>query len=209
MCPLCVYKVNAFASSKILTENCNLVFLLGAKQGNEKSPEQQVRKELQEAIQSNFSALRGKVACLEALPRKSVCEVFQCLGIQGFSLWIVFFRSTWRVFLWMNFGLPKPCNMINMQLHNGGTFHIPRWASKSHGVFVHAAKSEPFGLCLLEAAASGLPVVASLSGGPGQIIQSFLAFGRATRFSFQMETVQPGFVKRSTCFLFFVFFPSI
>lgn len=120
-----------------------------------------------------------------------------------------FFRSTWRVFLWMNFGLPKPCNMINMQLHNGGTFHIPRWASKSHGVFVHAAKSEPFGLCLLEAAASGLPVVASLSGGPGQIIQSFLAFGRATRFSFQMETVQPGFVKRSTCFLFFVFFPSI
>jgi len=115
--------VNAFASSKILTENCNLVFLLGAKQGNEKSPEQQVRKELQEAIQSNFSALRGKVACLEALPRKSVCEVFQ-------------------------------------------------WASKSHGVFVHAAKSEPFGLCLLEAAASGLPVVASLSGGPGQIIQS-------------------------------------
>ena len=103
-------------------------------------------------------------------------------------------------------------DMINMQLPQtnklfGGTFHIPRWASKSHGVFVHAAKSEPFGLCLLEAAASGLPVVASLSGGPGQIIQSFLAFLPSQQIFFSNGNgSNPGFVKRSTCFFFFGFF---
>ncbi len=84
------------------------------------------------------------------------------------------------------------------------SFATMRWASKSHGVFVHAAKSEPFGLCLLEAAASGLPVVASLNGGPGQIIQSYLVlggcelifwfmffFGQVNMFFFQTETDFP------------------
>ncbi len=66
------------------------MFLLGAKQGDEKSPEQEVRKELQETIQSNFSALHGKIACLEALPRKSVGEVFQCLGILMCLFWDLF-----------------------------------------------------------------------------------------------------------------------
>jgi sucrose-phosphate synthase len=41
-----------------------------------------------------------------------------------------------------------------------------------HGVFVNPALSEPFGLTLLEAAASGLPVVATDSGGPNDIIET-------------------------------------
>lgn len=39
------------------------------------------------------------------------------------------------------------------------------------GVFVNPALNEPFGLTLLEAAASGLPIVATDSGGPNDIIE--------------------------------------
>jgi sucrose-phosphate synthase len=45
-----------------------------------------------------------------------------------------------------------------------------RLAAKSYGVFVNPALTEPFGLTLLEAAASGLPVVATEDGGPRDII---------------------------------------
>lgn len=45
-----------------------------------------------------------------------------------------------------------------------------RLAAKSGGVFVNAALTETFGLTLIEAAASGLPVVATKSGGPRDII---------------------------------------
>mgnify|MGYP000069541195 CR=1 FL=1 len=38
------------------------------------------------------------------------------------------------------------------------------------GVFINPALTEPFGLTLLEAAASGLPVVATENGGPVDII---------------------------------------
>jgi sucrose-phosphate synthase len=47
---------------------------------------------------------------------------------------------------------------------------IYRLASLSRGVFVNPALTEPFGLTLLEAAASGLPVVATENGGPVDII---------------------------------------
>lgn len=47
---------------------------------------------------------------------------------------------------------------------------IYRTVTESHGVFVNAALTEPFGLTLLEAAASGLPVVATENGGPVDII---------------------------------------
>ena len=47
---------------------------------------------------------------------------------------------------------------------------IYRLAAQSHGVFVNPALTEPFGLTLLEAAASGLPVVATENGGPVDII---------------------------------------
>jgi len=45
-----------------------------------------------------------------------------------------------------------------------------RLAAKSRGVFINPALTEPFGLTLIEAAASGLPVVATEDGGPRDII---------------------------------------
>jgi len=45
-----------------------------------------------------------------------------------------------------------------------------RIAARSHGVFVNPALTEPFGLTLLEAAASGVPIVATNDGGPRDII---------------------------------------
>ncbi|MBF0369579.1 MAG: HAD-IIB family hydrolase [Magnetococcales bacterium] len=43
-------------------------------------------------------------------------------------------------------------------------------AAKSRGVFVNPALTEPFGLTLIEAAASGVPLVATNDGGPNEII---------------------------------------
>lgn len=45
-----------------------------------------------------------------------------------------------------------------------------RMVTKSRGVFINAALTEPFGLTLLEAAASGAPIIATNNGGPGDII---------------------------------------
>lgn len=45
-----------------------------------------------------------------------------------------------------------------------------RLAAASGGIFVNPALTEPFGLTLIEAAASGLPVVATSDGGPRDII---------------------------------------
>ncbi len=47
-----------------------------------------------------------------------------------------------------------------------------RLAARRRGVFVDVAVNEPFGLTLLEAAASGLPVVATHDGGPRDIVES-------------------------------------
>ncbi len=47
---------------------------------------------------------------------------------------------------------------------------IYRWASSRGGLFVNPALTEPFGLTLLEAAASGLPMVATDDGGPRDIL---------------------------------------
>ncbi|MDG4812706.1 HAD-IIB family hydrolase [Hydrogenovibrio sp. 3SP14C1] len=48
--------------------------------------------------------------------------------------------------------------------------YIYRIAAASGGVFVNPALTEPFGLTLIEAAASGLPIVATEDGGPRDII---------------------------------------
>lgn len=50
--------------------------------------------------------------------------------------------------------------------------YIYRMATLSGGVFVNPALTEPFGLTLLEAAASGLPIVATEDGGPRGIINN-------------------------------------
>ena len=47
---------------------------------------------------------------------------------------------------------------------------IYRMITRSRGVFVNPAMTEPFGLTLLEAAASGAPIVATNDGGPSDII---------------------------------------
>ncbi len=47
-----------------------------------------------------------------------------------------------------------------------------RIAAETGGVFVNSALTEPFGLTLIEAAASGLPVVATDDGGPRDIIKN-------------------------------------
>ncbi|HSO44715.1 MAG TPA: HAD family hydrolase, partial [Rhodoferax sp.] len=47
-----------------------------------------------------------------------------------------------------------------------------RLAASSGGVFVNPALTEPFGLTLIEAAACGLPIVATEDGGPTDIIRN-------------------------------------
>jgi len=49
---------------------------------------------------------------------------------------------------------------------------IYRIAAATGGVFVNPALTEPFGLTLIEAAASGLPIVATEDGGPRDIIDN-------------------------------------
>ena len=49
---------------------------------------------------------------------------------------------------------------------------IYRLAAASKGVFINPALTEPFGLTLIEAAASGLPIVATEDGGPSDIIDN-------------------------------------
>ncbi|WP_299256903.1 HAD-IIB family hydrolase [uncultured Kushneria sp.] len=45
------------------------------------------------------------------------------------------------------------------------------WARERGGIFINPAFNEPFGLTLLEASAAGLPLVATDSGGPNDIIE--------------------------------------
>ncbi len=47
-----------------------------------------------------------------------------------------------------------------------------RLAVQGHGVFINPALTEPFGLTLLEAGATGLPIVATSDGGPRDIISN-------------------------------------
>ncbi len=47
-----------------------------------------------------------------------------------------------------------------------------RIAADSRGVFINPALTEPFGLTLLEASATGLPIVATNDGGPNDIVKN-------------------------------------
>lgn len=56
--------------------------------------------------------------------------------------------------------------------HNSNDIpELYRLAARTRGVFVNPALTEPFGLTLIEAAASGLPIVATEDGGPQDIIR--------------------------------------
>jgi sucrose-phosphate synthase len=59
---------------------------------------------------------------------------------------------------------------VPKRLVSDGVPEIYRLTTSSGGVFINPALTEPFGLTLLEAAASGLPLVATENGGPVDII---------------------------------------
>ncbi|WP_232023971.1 HAD-IIB family hydrolase [Sulfurivermis fontis] len=54
--------------------------------------------------------------------------------------------------------------------HSNDIPELYRLAARSHGIFVNPALTEPFGLTLIEAAASGLPIIATEDGGPHDIV---------------------------------------
>ena len=69
-----------------------------------------------------------------------------------------------RYDLWGRVALPKTHEPDDVPA-------IYAYAARAGGVFVNPALNEPFGLTLLEAAAAGLPVVATASGGPVDIVE--------------------------------------
>lgn len=68
-----------------------------------------------------------------------------------------------RYDLWGSVALPKQHQPDDIPA-------LYRLAAQRRGVFVNPALTEPFGLTLIEAAASGLPVVATHDGGPRDIL---------------------------------------
>lgn len=68
-----------------------------------------------------------------------------------------------RYDLWGRVAIPKHHNAEDVP-------ELYRLAARRRGVFVNPALTEPFGLTLIEAAASGLPFVATEDGGPRDII---------------------------------------
>ncbi|MDD2741121.1 MAG: HAD-IIB family hydrolase [Rhodocyclaceae bacterium] len=65
--------------------------------------------------------------------------------------------------LWGRVALPKEVTQDDVP-------DLYRLATRRRGVFVNSALTEPFGLTLIEAAASGLPVIAPDDGGPRDIL---------------------------------------
>jgi sucrose-phosphate synthase len=65
--------------------------------------------------------------------------------------------------LWGKVSIPKHCLSEDVP-------ELYRLAVRRRGVFVNPALTEPFGLTLIEAAASGLPFVATEDGGPRDIL---------------------------------------
>ena len=67
--------------------------------------------------------------------------------------------------LWGKVAIPKHVTQDDVP-------EVYRLAARRRGVFVNAALTEPFGLTLIEAAASGLPFVAPDDGGPRDIVRN-------------------------------------
>lgn len=68
-----------------------------------------------------------------------------------------------RYDLWGKVAIPKHCTLDDVP-------ELYRLAVRKRGIFVNPAFTEPFGLTLIEAAASGLPFVATEDGGPRDIV---------------------------------------
>ncbi len=69
------------------------------------------------------------------------------------------------------YGLAEKVCIIRHLSYKTEGGEIYRLAAESRGIFVNPAFHEPFGITVLEAGASGLPVVATNSGGPVEIIE--------------------------------------
>ena len=67
--------------------------------------------------------------------------------------------------LWGSVGIPKNHDPEDVQ-------KIYRLAARTAGLFINPAITEPFGLTLLEAASSGLPVIATKNGGAKEIVST-------------------------------------
>ncbi len=67
--------------------------------------------------------------------------------------------------LWGKVALPKHISQEDVP-------ELYRLAARRKGVFINPAFTEPFGLTLIEAAASGLPIIAPDDGGPRDIISN-------------------------------------
>ncbi|HEY8118666.1 MAG TPA: HAD-IIB family hydrolase [Methylophilaceae bacterium] len=67
--------------------------------------------------------------------------------------------------LWGKVAIPKNCSVEYIP-------ELYRVVARWHGVFVNPALTEPFGLTLIEAAASGLPFVSTEDGGPRDIVNN-------------------------------------
>lgn len=65
--------------------------------------------------------------------------------------------------LWGKVAIPKNCSVEYIP-------ELYRLVARRRGVFVNPALTEPFGLTLIEAAASGIPFVATEDGGPRDIV---------------------------------------
>lgn len=67
--------------------------------------------------------------------------------------------------LWGKVAIPKNCSVEYIP-------ELYRAVARRRGVFVNPALTEPFGLTLIEAAASGLPFVSTEDGGPRDIVNN-------------------------------------
>ncbi len=92
---------------------------------------------------------RDDVATMEKGPRRVFTELMQLID---------------RYDLYGHIAYPK-------HHHPDEVPDLYRLAAQSRGVFVNPALTEPFGLTLLEAAASGLPIIATRDGGPRDIVR--------------------------------------
>ncbi|NJL67119.1 MAG: HAD-IIB family hydrolase [Calothrix sp. CSU_2_0] len=91
---------------------------------------------------------RNDIATMESGPRQVFMEILQLID---------------RYDLYGHVAYPKHHNADDVP-------DLYRLTAKTRGVFVNPALTEPFGLTLIEAAASGAPIIATADGGPQDII---------------------------------------